>query len=562
MAKLALTNLSNLQNENTAVSAINANNAAMIAAMENTLSRNGSLPNDMDAQLDMDSNRIINLPTAVSVSEPITLAQMNAILASGQVPNGLVTAGVPVSAVMQPFLALTDLTIAKAFFGFFATRTAAAAATIHSTVTYIQTMGYSVIGDGGAALYTKTSGSTTGGFQSVGGQWWELNMKEVSPKMFGAPWDGSSDDGPAIQLASNYLNTKYSGGMISLPPAVGAIFTPVVLADRVSVQGQGWGNTSINVLHTTANVFTVGAFSQIRDFKFVSDIVKIAGACIKVGVSGGASVIEGIRTESTVPKCFWNVVEIGGAPFGPDSVTVKNCYFNNPMGAGILVTDSLGISTIDTVDCAWQGTTGGGRSGIEFTGGGDFRIYNCQVLGFTNGIHFLAGPNSILFNDVFNCTCDHNIFGCVLNGFSAGVVQTRFTNCQFTASTFEGVKLSNNTGSINGVTFINCTFQYNGADGLKLYDASCINIRVIGGEFATNTGSGVRLAGGVTHFMLINSRCGDIGGALGNGVTGITIDAGCENFIVTGNDFTTTTGGAFTNTSGTSATKIFSGNIS
>lgn len=71
MAKLTLTDLANLQNENTAVSAINANNAATETAMEKTLSRDGTSPNQMGATLDMNSHPIINLPEPQTATEPV-----------------------------------------------------------------------------------------------------------------------------------------------------------------------------------------------------------------------------------------------------------------------------------------------------------------------------------------------------------------------------------------------------------------------------------------------------------------------------------------------------------
>src|SRR5882672_3929081 len=94
MAKLALTNLVNLQNETTAVNAINANNAATIAAVEKTLSRDGTSPNQMTDELDMNSNRIINLPTPISESEPLrvidaaTLGHAGTITLSTMPPGG------------------------------------------------------------------------------------------------------------------------------------------------------------------------------------------------------------------------------------------------------------------------------------------------------------------------------------------------------------------------------------------------------------------------------------------------------------------------------------------
>src|SRR5258707_5158931 len=111
MSKISLTNLVNLQSETTAVNAINANNAVLTTAMEKTLSRDGTIPNTMSSTLDMNSNRIVNLPSAVSSSEPVTLLQMaNSIL-----PTGLV--GVPVSAAMQPVLNQATTALAQTAMG-------------------------------------------------------------------------------------------------------------------------------------------------------------------------------------------------------------------------------------------------------------------------------------------------------------------------------------------------------------------------------------------------------------------------------------------------------------
>jgi hypothetical protein len=71
MAKLTLSDLANFQNEATAVATLAANNAATKTALENTLSRDGTSPNAMSADLDMDSNRILNLPEPVADQEPL-----------------------------------------------------------------------------------------------------------------------------------------------------------------------------------------------------------------------------------------------------------------------------------------------------------------------------------------------------------------------------------------------------------------------------------------------------------------------------------------------------------
>lgn len=89
MAKLTTTDLTNLQNEASAVAAINANFAAVETAMEKTLSRDGTSPNTMSADLDMNSQRILNLPEAVDDTEPVRLGDVEALIASiGTGPQG------------------------------------------------------------------------------------------------------------------------------------------------------------------------------------------------------------------------------------------------------------------------------------------------------------------------------------------------------------------------------------------------------------------------------------------------------------------------------------------
>lgn len=95
MSKITLTDLVNLQNETTAVSAINNNNAVLETASDNTLSRNGTQPNSMGANLDMNSNRILNLPAPASNSEPARLQDLATLTGGGTIiVNPLPTGGV------------------------------------------------------------------------------------------------------------------------------------------------------------------------------------------------------------------------------------------------------------------------------------------------------------------------------------------------------------------------------------------------------------------------------------------------------------------------------------
>ena len=77
MAKVTLTDLTSIANGSSAVTEINNNNAAIETALENTLSRDGTAPNSMEADFDMNSNRILNLPEPLTETEPLRLGDVD-----------------------------------------------------------------------------------------------------------------------------------------------------------------------------------------------------------------------------------------------------------------------------------------------------------------------------------------------------------------------------------------------------------------------------------------------------------------------------------------------------
>jgi len=109
---------------------LNANNALLEAALENTLSRDGTTPNEMLAVIDMNDNRIINLADGVSPQDAATFGQMVAFVsgASGVISVGEgfgieVDASIPTIPVVglttgvQDSLALADSAVQVADLG-------------------------------------------------------------------------------------------------------------------------------------------------------------------------------------------------------------------------------------------------------------------------------------------------------------------------------------------------------------------------------------------------------------------------------------------------------------
>ncbi len=75
MAKITLQDITDRQVSSN-VTVINANSDLVSDAIENTLSRDGTSPNEMEANLDMNSHRILNLPAPVDDTEPIRLIDL------------------------------------------------------------------------------------------------------------------------------------------------------------------------------------------------------------------------------------------------------------------------------------------------------------------------------------------------------------------------------------------------------------------------------------------------------------------------------------------------------
>jgi len=111
MAKLTLNDTTTQDTYASLVTSINTNNAAIEVALENTLSRDGTTPNQMDADLDMNSNNIINLPAAASNTEPVRKLEFDAFQTTFN--SGITNLN---NAVTAAQLAETNAEAAAAFF--------------------------------------------------------------------------------------------------------------------------------------------------------------------------------------------------------------------------------------------------------------------------------------------------------------------------------------------------------------------------------------------------------------------------------------------------------------
>jgi hypothetical protein len=88
MSKITLSSIGSIsQQPDSAGSTINANNGIVQGAFDNTLSRDGTSPNQMENNLDMNSFQIINLPTPATTNSPLRLQDLNSFIGGGTISN-------------------------------------------------------------------------------------------------------------------------------------------------------------------------------------------------------------------------------------------------------------------------------------------------------------------------------------------------------------------------------------------------------------------------------------------------------------------------------------------
>ena len=83
--------LNRIATDQQVVETTNANAATMEQAFENTLSRDGTAPNQMESDLDMNLNRVLNCASGVALTDAINKGQLEENTPIQPVPIGYLT---------------------------------------------------------------------------------------------------------------------------------------------------------------------------------------------------------------------------------------------------------------------------------------------------------------------------------------------------------------------------------------------------------------------------------------------------------------------------------------
>lgn len=562
--KVSLSNLATF--DPSIVTVINSNNSALTTAVQNTVSRDGTFPNQMNAPIDMNSNRILNLPAPINAVEPLRLQELINF-----------TAGTGIVGPPGPAGANTS----------YPTKASVQAATILPAILSIHVDGYTSAGDGGGALYKRVSVQPThqGKIQSADGAWWELSENIVNPMMFGADPTAATDSSAAFQNCYDY---NVNGVNMQLNPAHAyRLDSAVVLKHPGSIVcGDGLAVTNsrfvINMGNSTADTFQVlsssvtlrglsisrpgtpsGSAVAIRigfDTRVVTDMSGVNGSstitsasaaftsadigkyitCGGIGLSGPSypitSIISG--TQASISPATATVTlgsQTGQIGFVYTDIVVQDCYIINHI-IGIFVGSSQRCSIrnnrVYAKTAILQNNILWGDLGDHEYIGGTYQSTD-QAAGFA--FQLISGGGSKLTGmKLLQGSIALQIFW---NGPSTSLGPF-ISNCSIESAASNGIQIICNSSSLDGVIVTGCEI---GCGGTQVSIPNSSPFPLNNSVF---TGNMTRVGGGNTHWDLGNCKKFSMSGNTCNGFgtgTGYILGTNSANAVISlgANDVTT-----------------------
>lgn len=293
MSKVTLNTPASFVNDASAVALEGANNAAIVAAVENTLSRDGTGPNQMLASLDMNSQRIINLPVPLGNNEPTRLLDLlNAVLGNVKAFVGYLNQANIWTAfnTLTSFNAVNSTSLIPTLLNVLDGNTGAQAVTTKFTptvqVSRIENITDNLTSDGSDGPAFLGANTTVGSQQAVG----------VVGKSFAqatAVADVVGVYGVAVQAGTVGTHTSYGGFFLGKATTAGS--------GSIGVQLQNSNDTATDHPYNPATQLGGSPFVVSLDVAYSSATAKLGQANILVRSGGGQTdvglaILSGTRT--------------------------------------------------------------------------------------------------------------------------------------------------------------------------------------------------------------------------------------------------------------------------
>jgi hypothetical protein len=330
MAKYTPTELTNLTSESSAVTTINNNLQDIADALENTLSRDGTSPNAMNALLDMNTYRILNLPVATTNTEPVRKAEFDV----GIAPLTSIAASVAAAAASATAAAAsagnasTSATTATTQAGI-ATTQATNAATSATTAT---TQAGTATTQAGLASTSATNAATSATTATTQAGIATTQAGNASTSAGSAATSATTATTQAGLASTSATNAATSATNAATSATNAANAAAAILAT----------STTSNTIGTGAKTFTTQASKQFQagQFILVSDSSNSANYMhgTVTSYSGTSLVINSLNIGGSGTLTSWNI-SISGSPGASGSLA-------SPGPIGNITPGSIAATTI------------------------------------------------------------------------------------------------------------------------------------------------------------------------------------------------------------------------
>lgn len=349
----------------------------------------------------------------------------------------------------------------------------ASAATIDASIDAVKTLGYSTVGDPGAATYKRSASEPThaGKFQSADGSWWELSTLQPNPYMFGAAGNGSTNDTTALQNLFDYADAKNTIAYL----AAGNYAVPslsLTVATNVQVVGCGrdaqiWRTTDVAV-----SVFNISSKTAVvlKNFAIIKTVQLTSNTSQSIATSGS--------------KTFTVSADASTGQF-PYAAGQNIAIKSNASAANFMVgtvTSYTGTSLVISIS---GGTGSGTFTSWYFTcydnNNAAVIMSSCTqcvcdtlyVLGtsFYIGLETLNGTDDVLINNIVNAVWNRGLYIYATSGTSRA--------CKLLCNTILGGSITDYAINCNGST---AGYIYNAIIDSNSTYASVFDGIVVGGR--------------------------------------------------------------------------------
>lgn len=271
--KVTLSDITSFVNDTSAAGVFNSNMTAITTAIDNTLSRDGTSPNQMGSNLDMNNNQILNLPAPASTTSPVRLVDVAGNPTITVPPVGTSGATVPLLNGNNTWSGTNTFNAASTFttttIPWTQTGTGAVARTVDARLkeSWFSVMDFGAVGDGVTDDTTAIQAAITAA-QSVhfvnepsGG------VYAPSGKLFKVT-QGLTINNPIKVDFRSWITTASTSGVVltinSVSPSLGNQTLDLYFAGFIQTSGNGTTPGSVNSSGLTAIRINSMAFSRLR----------------------------------------------------------------------------------------------------------------------------------------------------------------------------------------------------------------------------------------------------------------------------------------------------------